>query len=777
MEKIVAPYNFVPVSEHVFVDGSPVSHDVPYRDGITARITYKVIADTPLMVRGAATSVNGKPTRVSFFRTPDNAVAIPGSSIRGLLRNVIEIASFGRLSRVNDHTYGVRDLQNRDVYGQYMAEIRQVPDPRGHGTKPEPVPLVSAGWLRRLDDGERAALREAASVGRERPIEEDDPDDVVAEITPCHFYKIEYGRLMKLAQERGVRNFSPGDRQSSVRKYETWGAASRDVDVEVRVFRPIQQRSAAGVPFLGEAGVVVDKGAVRSGRLVFTGQPSPWRPDAAKRKGAGSAKHHDFVFAPATAADPVAVPRLLVTRKQFEVFEFVHAGRGQQNRLQSDPNEEWGFWKEAYKAGEKVPVFVLPERDGSLRAFGLAMMFRLAYRHGVKDAVLRAQPEVGGLDLAERIFGTVPPGAKEGDGGALRGRVSIGLATAQGKARELPPVTAVLGAPKASYYPNYVEQSDDPYQPGAQPSGAYRTFMDDEARVRGWKRYRPHAKANARPELPSKAKPSVMTEFAPVAEGTVFEGEMRVHNLRRDELGALVWAARFGGDKGAKHTLGMARSLGYGSVRVELSVLDPLRTNDDRETTLDECQGLFEKRMEEEASAYKVPGGWRGSLQVTQLLACAQPFAAGSEEARHMRIEPFNEFAEAKRSRLALAPAGDVKSWREKTGVPKYVAPPRAAVKAGAPAPGVTAPRGAPAAPSKPVMQVALTPTSTVAGKIRYFRNGEVALELADGRKVRAVLGKVEFHGFKQLNGNEFKEGRKVSVALATGDVVLKVEG
>lgn len=773
MDRIVAPYNFVPVSEHVFTDGGRVSHDLPFRDGITARLRCKVTADTAIIVRGESTAAPERPTSVRFFRTPDDKVAIPGSSLRGLLRNVVEIASFGRLSRVNDHTYGVRDLHNRDVYGQYMAEIRSVPDPRGHGNKQEPVPLVSAGWLRRLSPQERATLRAAASVGRDAPIAEDDADEVVAEIVPCDFYKIEYTRLVDLAAKRGVRNFTPGEPQSSVKKYETWGDASRDVDVQVRVFRPASQQSAAGVPFLGDAGVVVDKGAeVRGGRLVFTGQPSRWNPNAERRRGAGNAKHHDFVFSPGPTSVSPDARRLLITRKQFEVFEFVHADRGQQNRLKVDANNEWGFWQREYLDDKRVPVFVLPERDGSLRAFGLAMMFRLAYRHSVREAI-RQDSHRGALDLAERVFGTVPPGVREGGGEGLRGRVSVGLATVSAPPKELAPVVAVLGAPKASFYPNYVEQSDDPNQPGAPPSGRYKTFMDDDARVRGWKRYRPHAKANARPDLPEKAKAKVMTEFVPVAAGTEFDAVVRVHNLRRAELGALVWASRFGGDAHARHTLGMARSLGYGSVRIELGALDALITNDGVSTTLDECERLFVEQMEAWATSQGIPGGWRGSSQITQLLACAQPFATDDEGARHMRIAPFNEFTQAKKDYLALAPAGDVKAWRAVTrGIPQH----------GPPTPGGANPRSAAlgARPSQSAPQTTRTPapppaeTATIPGKIRYFRSGEVALELTDGRKPRLTLDASKFAGFKVLNGSELTSGRKVTVTMA-GEVVVMV--
>lgn len=770
MDRIRAPYNFVPVSEHVCVPGeipalvASVTHDAPFREGIRARIQYRVVAETPIFVRGEGESARDGATQARFFRTPDENFAIPGSAVRGMLRNVVEVAGFGKLARVNDHTYGVRDLHNRDVYGRYMAEIRDVPDPRGRGTKKEPVPLVSAAWLRKRDV--------------------EDGGDVVAELTPCDFYKIEYRRVMALAASRGLNAFNPGRKQSSVEKYTAWGDRSLDAQVEVRTLRPLHQRSQAGVPFLGEMGVVVDRGARVEGRLVFTGQPAEWRPDMAARRGGGHPKHHDFVFVPRADGVAEGARKVLVTRRQFEVFEFVHADRGQQrNRLQRTPNEEWAYWKERYEKGEAVPVFVLPERDGTVRAFGLAMMFRLAYKHSVRESVRVAQPDSGSnaYDLPELIFGHVSLEARaQGTNeSALKGRVSFGLARAKGTPRELDPVRAVLGAPKASYYPNYVEQSDDPYNPGAPPSGEYKTFMNDDARVRGWKRYRPHARAELRPALPPKSKPSVQTVFRPLDAGVVFEGVMRVHNLRPEELGAIVWASRFGGDAGARHTLGMARSLGFGRVRVELVPEGALTTNEGVAITLAECESRFVASMEQWARTKRLPGGWRGSLQIAQLVACAQPFPAGSDEGRHMRIEQPNEFVEAKKDRLALPPAGDVNAWRAKTeGVP---VPAAQSAKTGA---GTVASSGAVVAggraagggiAAKAPEATSVGPTTSARGKIAYFSNGQVGIELDGGRKVKAVLGKAEFKGFAALNGNELRKGRAVTVALA-GENVVRVE-
>ncbi len=625
MDRIRSPYNFVPVSRHVFFPAwaEAASQDRPFEDAVSGTLRLRVETETPLFVRGA----DGQ-----FCRTPDGKFAIPGSSLRGMLRNVVEVATFGKLGRFNDHRYGVRDLQNREVYCDHMAKIL---DGR-------PTPLVTSGWLRKRDDEEHPA-----------------------EILPCDFAKIEYELVKQAATEHGVRGFDPGRRQSASNKYERWGGASLAIACEVDVYR------GTGQPWLGFFGRVKSLGsgaASRQGTLVFTGQPQKHPADYAPRPGGGKPKHHDFVFFDQAGARPI-----LVAKETFRDFCFIHSNRGQQNRADDSPNEEWKYWKGRFDARKPVPVFFLTqENDAAVRAFGLAMMFRLAYRHSVGDAVHAAQPECKSerLDWAETIFGRVEDQADavrdnhDGMIDALKSRISIGLARHVEGGGPLLPVSAVLGAPKASYYPTYLEQVES--EPGGLPprhdgTSRYSTFMAEQPpRVRGWKRYRPQ-QADPSPRLPARANDRVTTTFAPLPTGSVFEANLRVHNLRRRELGALLWALDFGGHSDARHLLGMARPLGYGRVRLAIAAEQPLRDMEDKPVDLSRCTEEFVAEMERSAANAGERDGWLGSEQIFQLIECAKPLAAGSDEGRYMQLDhprDRNEFTQAKKDGLALRAVG-----------------------------------------------------------------------------------------------------------------------
>lgn len=530
---------------------------------------------------------------------------------------------------------------------------------------------------------------------------------------PCHYAKVHYDELTALGTSHGVRGFRPGDKQSSVHKYEAWakGSAGLAATARVEVFARNGTAGLSGLPRIGDYGRV-ERGSLAkapaagsslpagttAGTIVFTGQPSYWD---GKRAGKGSPKHHDFFFYGA------AGPAIPVSFSVRQAFSQVHKGSGEQHRLDDNPNREWKYWLERMRRGVRVPVFFLTKDGGDLRAMGLAMMFRLAYDHGTRDAVQAAQAgwDQGDgqlkLDLAEQIFGRVDKSM------SLRGRASIETAVEVGQAEVRDAVTAVLGSPRASYYPNYLEQSTERQRYGTPPkqvmqrSGRerpdYQTYMNKMVRARGWKRYVQREVEMKAPPLPTRKRgeveetnPDVGTTFKPLAASARFRTHLVVHNLRPFELGAILWCLDFGGRSQCRHGLGMAKSLGYGSVRIEVnSTGSDLQSVDGRGVDLAKAREAFAEQMER-----RIPG-WSHSHQIAQLVALATPIPESeNDNYRHMQIEHprfGNEFAEAKKLGLALAPMLD----------PAEVQRGRPAAGSRGPGPrGGTAPAGSAPAPA-----------------------------------------------------------------------------
>ncbi|MBB3106127.1 CRISPR-associated protein (TIGR03986 family) [Psychrobacter luti] len=113
MPDVTAPYRFVPLSNLIVYPSwaNKASHDKPFKDGISGEITIALKNQTPLCVGGQQSSSSEyEAGKIHFYRTPDGKLSIPGSSLKGMLKNVLEIASFSPMRQVEDQKLGVRDL-------------------------------------------------------------------------------------------------------------------------------------------------------------------------------------------------------------------------------------------------------------------------------------------------------------------------------------------------------------------------------------------------------------------------------------------------------------------------------------------------------------------------------------------------------------------------------------------------------------------------------------------------------------------------------------------
>jgi CRISPR-associated protein (TIGR03986 family) len=125
-QAIDSPYNFVPLAAQVVRPGwaDLVSHDLPFEHGVSGTIQYRLTAESPLLVGGRQTPNEDKSTTVEFFRTPTNEFAIPGSSLKGMIRAVLEIASFSRMAQVDNKRYALRDISTPLVKMSYKDRVQ-----------------------------------------------------------------------------------------------------------------------------------------------------------------------------------------------------------------------------------------------------------------------------------------------------------------------------------------------------------------------------------------------------------------------------------------------------------------------------------------------------------------------------------------------------------------------------------------------------------------------------------------------------------------------------
>ncbi|PID56982.1 TIGR03986 family CRISPR-associated RAMP protein [candidate division KSB3 bacterium] len=101
-----APYNFIPLNEQVVEAPQPPALD-RYHDGKnTGWIDLKLETVTPLYIRGTLTeeeiTAEKEAKDISRFFGPGGKLCVPGSSLRGMTRTLVEIVSFGKFGFFDD---------------------------------------------------------------------------------------------------------------------------------------------------------------------------------------------------------------------------------------------------------------------------------------------------------------------------------------------------------------------------------------------------------------------------------------------------------------------------------------------------------------------------------------------------------------------------------------------------------------------------------------------------------------------------------------------------
>ncbi len=86
---VSAPYNFIPLNSCVVSITAPPSFDKFHKDKLSGYIELKICTKTPLYIRGTSDDA-------SKFFSPGSIEKIPGSSLRGMIRTLLEIASWGK---------------------------------------------------------------------------------------------------------------------------------------------------------------------------------------------------------------------------------------------------------------------------------------------------------------------------------------------------------------------------------------------------------------------------------------------------------------------------------------------------------------------------------------------------------------------------------------------------------------------------------------------------------------------------------------------------------
>ena len=116
-----SPYRFIPLpSKVIFPEWQAIEHDQPDCKGFCGEITLSIQNLSPLIIGDEASEKAVQP----FFKVEQNGQrlpAIPGTSMKGMLRSIIELATCSGL-QIEDSQFAQRDLTS--AKNEYMTTMR-----------------------------------------------------------------------------------------------------------------------------------------------------------------------------------------------------------------------------------------------------------------------------------------------------------------------------------------------------------------------------------------------------------------------------------------------------------------------------------------------------------------------------------------------------------------------------------------------------------------------------------------------------------------------------
>lgn len=542
-----APYTFVPVGERL---ASPVGDGLnigrPLEKAICGTLKVRWTAETPLLVGGVE---DGDGKNVRPFRI-NGDYALPGASLKGMIRSVLEIAAFGRLTFFDDLVGYTRNMNGTRWHEAVRPEMQGGIDGRSGEKHPQ-----KGGWLLRRWSGKVWEYRLVQADARIFEI-----DRIVA-------------KLPDVANRASWHEMTAHARMTAMKAEGLIGMVDAGVllpnaegqgMIVVAGKTPAEgQNHATGKKtealFLASGGL--NKIATSIGDRFLK---SLQRDSNEKRRGEN--------YQPTTLYDALAV---------LGPTEFARQDNQGYDHEQTPEFEEQA--KDLARFG--LPVFwrvrgrtaSQSSKPDEKPVLSLTALMRVPFENSLYDVAQRTQPgsDDDPLDLVQALFGWAPPDGDQKELAirkpqerSLRSRVRFGFARAEGG--EWPTVTKkMIGAkPSASFWPYYLRPNKDSQHPV--------DYDNPHAVLAGRKRYpaRHVGEGGYDRALPTDGTDSMHSDLTFLEAGIAFDGEIRVRNLHPIEAGALLWAIRMGqrGCDGGplRHMLGRAKAFGYGQMRAEI---------------------------------------------------------------------------------------------------------------------------------------------------------------------------------------------------------------
>lgn len=509
-----APYNFVPINKEICILSDKDSlKSLEKYNGNTGYIDLEIENLTPIYIRDTYNNEELAERRADKtyinpdFFSPTGPPSIPGSSLRGMTRSLVEIVSYGKMEYVDDKKLFYRKIAERGTYQNLMLA-----GSRKTGFYPNTKP----GWLKKEGSRykiyplkkEKAYRFNATSIGGNRwKIEFENGN--TKKLNPFSFHPVSFISAT-------VKSYRHGGKKNILLRY-------------AKVERIQEGHSKAE-----------EDANYQKGYLILTGS-------------LGNKKHmHPIIHEPDFKTPLFEIPNEIIENYIID----------------SQRAEAANLIEKAKKASGGIPCFYLEEVNredkGKLLFFGHTPFFRLPYDKNIIDHLPKKHVDSTKSkkrDFAQSIFGDTEKSA---------GKVFFESAKLVNEMEPSAVLTPkILSGPKPTSFQLYLEQGNRNKRNYAH-WGDSPNEKTDEGLIRGhkiyWHRIMGKDDDLGWCETVVDKHSTQHTQIRPINAGGIFKGRVRFENLSDEELGALLFVLDL--PEKHRHKIGMGKPLGLGSIKI-----------------------------------------------------------------------------------------------------------------------------------------------------------------------------------------------------------------
>lgn len=617
-----APYNFIPFTNNIFryEEGKQTSHDDVSDELLSGKITYTITAETPIIVDDGTGH---------FCKNKDGKYAIPGSSIRGLIRNNVQILGLSSVKEdIDSYALMYRNVasgpkKERKRYAEVLGVDNNDVETRGIARN------VKAGYLT-LKAGKYYINEVKSTFEKDTNYLMLSSRYILSHQEDFPFFMQDWKHHMMYTdkcvfkRKESINGTYNGEQAKFIIRTEDKEIVANSIVNQKFSFKASKINShergkVVEIKAIGTPDVYDKKGwadyRYRNDNIELDRTIS-YEPECKWMENKEYAPYYKPVFyqldkeqrvvsvyARDCKADslPTDIQKgyvlssgwmnnkkniYIIPEEETNIENAIKIPKEDIKAFSADLQKRKTMLRQYFEKGEKskenaenkaLAFFGLPQKDGDRKPvfyiedkgrlyFGFTPRLRLFYDYEISQG-FNEKEEERILDYSKAIFGY--SSQKE----SYKSKVSFSDAAAESGKEIKERKNPILRSPKPTSYLDYLEQEKN-------NSNQAVTYNDSNMKLRGIKQYWLHneiaCNETVSDGITRQTKYGSEKEgFYPLEEKTEFRGKIRFWNMTDDELGLLLWSIQLDPENSWMN-IGKAKPYGYGSISVKLTSVKKL---------------------------------------------------------------------------------------------------------------------------------------------------------------------------------------------------------